>query len=366
MNFVRDFDFTHPQAALLILWGIPLSLFQLYLYFYRIRITKSYAHATHLPQLLTRRSQRISLFKIFGWALAWFLLCLALMNPIGNLRYRHLTQNPHIQTTLAKYRPHEVLFLVDTSASMSVPDGASGQTRLDQAKEIMDDIIRQLHGPTVSIYSLTSTLSTLVPSTLDYLFARLMIRSIHYDEGDQGGTLYGPTLEELLKKLNPNPEKRYAIILFSDGSDNQIDELQGQEKEEALHKIAHLVDSPLYNLRFYTVGLGSSLPREIPRVLYHGQPVKSALEPELLKRLAAQGHGTYYEAQRDISWNIAHHLAEKINQDQGVSEKASTVKKIVGVKPEDLIYDLYFQIPLGIALALLLLLHILPEGRRSR
>jgi Ca-activated chloride channel family protein len=369
MTQVRDFTFYHPEMAWTLLVLIPLLLLQIYLISYRKKQIHAFSDPTLQPLLLIHRSQAVTLLKLMGWCLIGTLTCLALMDPIGNLRYRNIPSNGPLQesTTDLKYRPQEVVFLVDTSASMSVKDGPSDETRLNLAKEIMENMLRQLKGPTVSLYSMTSILTPIVPATMDYLFVRLMIKGLHFDEGDVGGTLYQPVLTELFKKALPNTNKIYSLIILSDGGDTSIEALQGDAQKNALTQILNtLPGAKDLNLRVFTIGIGSATPQPIPRVTKDGKAVQSALEPKLLKLLAKKGQGEYFQASEETPWNLAQQIVEQITQDPPfIQNQAVSIRKVVVPKPDDLIYDLYFQIPLGIAILLLLGILILPDtGRR--
>ena len=71
---------------------------------------------------------------------------------------------------------------------MAVVDTRVGESRLDYAKEIIDELVSQLDGEEVALYSLTSEMTLLVPPTNDYLYLRLMLHQVGYNEGDVYGT----------------------------------------------------------------------------------------------------------------------------------------------------------------------------------
>ncbi len=362
---IRDFTFNAPVAAFFIILVIPIILMQIYLMRYRWKKIGSFTKTSLLSTLLIGRSRLYTLLKMAGWCILWLMACLALMDPIGNLRYRNL-EIPTTEEKKPGYRLHEVIFLVDTSASMSTPDGPSGQTRLARAQEIMDNSVRQLKGPTIALYSLTSVLTSVVPPTLDYLFVRLMIKSLHYDEGEVGGTLYKAVLTELIKKEFPYPSnKLYSIVILSDGEDNDIENLKGTERTKAINVITNLFPNPeQYHLRVFTVGIGSTTPQIIPNTRYQGKPVLSALQPDLLQAIAERNRGAYLAAQNEVTWTLSQELVDKITQDPPLEQKEMTQeRRVVTARPQDIIYDLYFQIPLALAIIILLMIFILPDAR---
>ncbi|WP_068471372.1 VWA domain-containing protein [Candidatus Protochlamydia phocaeensis] len=370
---IRDIFFDFPQATYLLFMAIPLFCLYLALLYDRSKKTASFASSPILSQLLLPRSLPVSIFKLCAYSISWVLACLALMNPQGNLRYLPLASNQPSEIrsdALPRYRPHEIVLLVDTSNSMSVPDASQGQTRLDQAKDIMNGLVSQLKGPTVSLYSFTSTLTQLVPPTNDYIFTRLMIKSLTFDAGDVGGTSYQKILSDLKDKLFPVPtSKLYTLIILSDGGDNKIEELKGEEREKAMQAVLNALPNPNeFHFRLFTVGIGSLKPGLIPHVTtLEGKPVYSQLDPTLLKQLAQRYQGQYYQAQEWTSWNLSHELFRQIQEsmlEQQMEPARSLERKVSIAKKDEVLSDLYFQVPLGLAILLLTASLILPNVRR--
>jgi len=180
---MRDLNFHSPEIAFLMMLVSVFFFSQLSLYYYRKKQIQSYADSRLLPKLVRNRSRLASFYKIGAWGVIWILLCFALMSPEGNVRY---LSDPSNEVLEAK-KTHELIFLVDTSASMGVRDSENKQTRLEKTKTIMQDLIGQLKNTSISIYAMTSTLTPLVPQTLDFLFARLVVREIEINQGEIGG-----------------------------------------------------------------------------------------------------------------------------------------------------------------------------------
>lgn len=364
----REILFNLPQAGFLILLLIPIFLAQLALTHYRQKQQQGYASSTLLSRLLIPRSPGLRHTKNVGWILIWTLICLALMEPFGNLRYSSLSAHPpspvKVQLQLTS---QEVIFLVDTSASMRVPDGSDGQTRLEAAKGIMQDTLRQLRGQTVALYAFTSELSAVVPPTLDYLFLRLAINDLHIDQGDVGGTRFASVLAALKQQAfsKPSPQ-HYTIIMLTDGGDTQLEALQGNAQEQARQTILNAISNPQQlHLHLFTIGLGSPQPQTIPDVTFEGKPVLSKLEPEILQQLATHERGKYYQALDWTSWDLAQELMAQIDKDHVIElQGMQTERKVAAITKEDVIVDLYYQIPLGLALLFYLINVLLPDVRR--
>ena len=362
----REILFNLPQVAWLILLLIPFFLAQFALSHYRKKMQSTYTTPSLLPRLLTARSPLLRVTKNVGWGVIWALACLALMEPFGNIRYSSLSSR---SPSAAQPRsvPHEVIFLVDTSASMRVPDGYNGQSRLDTAKAIMEDILRQLHGQTVSLYAFTSELSAVVPATLDYIFTRLMINDLHIDQGDVGGTCFASVLTALKQQAFPEPAlKRYTIFMLTDGGDTQLEALTGSAKEQEKEAILNALPDPQqFHIKLFTIGLGSLTAQPIPNVTSDGKPVLSKLEPDILQSLAEHERGKYYMAEKWTSWNLAQEIVAQMNENDFSDLKgAHAERKVAAINKEDVIVDLYYQIPLGLVLLFYFLNLLLPDVRR--
>jgi Ca-activated chloride channel family protein len=362
----RDLYFYFPQAIYLLLFLLPLFVGYFALKHYRQRQLHAYASLSVLAYLLTPRSSRLSKLKLIGWMIIWTTACLALMGPFGNIRYLSLNSETPAEHVNMHATPHEVIFLVDTSASMGVPDGPEKETRLEEAKAFMEDIVRQLRGQTVSLYAFTSELSAVVPATLDYLFVRLALKELHIDEGDVGGTRFAPVLTALRQQAFPEPSlKRYTVILFSDGGDTQLATLKGEARNQEKQAILTAIPHPdQLHLRLFTIGLGALQPQVIPHVTFEGKPVSSQLEPAILEELAAKERGVYYMAQKWTSWNLAQELITQMGQDPPI-EHGELERRVAPIKQEDVLVDLYYQIPLSLALLFYFFNLLLPDVRRS-
>lgn len=359
-----EISFDFPYAGFFLLGVIPLLYAQVALKYYRRRQQHVYTSSTLLSRLLIPRSSGLTYTKIIGWTLVWILTCLALMEPFGHKRYSPVVNRSSSPLTLQTQSiSHQVIFLVDISASMGVSDGINGETRLEEAQNIIEDVIRQLHGQTVSVNAFTSELIPIVPPTLDYIFTRLAIKDLHINEG---GTRFVPVLSALKKEAFPEISSNYyTMIMLTDGGDTQLEALKGEAQEREKQAILAAIPNPQQlHVRLLTVGLGALQPQPIPHVTFDNQQVLSKLEEGILKQLAAQQRGLYYKAQEWSSWDLARELVTQIDHTVVESHGASPERQVIALKKEDVIVDLYYQIPLGLALLFYFLNLLLPDTHR--
>lgn len=366
----RDILFHFPIASFAFLFLIPLLIGQGFLWFYRQKQLHLYnATKSQRHYLLFPRSTKYEITKMAGWSFIWLLGCLSLMGPYGNIHYPVTPQASLPQSTPLQYRPHEVIFLVDTSASMGTLDGFDQQSRLDTAKQLIEDIIGQLKGQSVSLYSFTSELTPIVPATQDYLFTRLATRGLTLNAGDVGGTNFQKVLQSLTNKLFTYPSmKLMTLILLSDGGDNQIESSTGEMRQKAEQAIIDALPNPQqFFIQSFIIGIGGSTPQPIPHVSKNNQPVESTLLPAILQLIATYLKGSYETASQWSSWSLSTHIVEQIGEDPLIKpEELLNSDKQMTLNGQSLIQsDLYFQIPLGVALLFYCLNLLLPEVEKK-
>lgn len=360
-----------PNAVLLAPLALALLLLFWMLYQYRIRLLQK-ANFTYIDE----RSEGIFWIKSALLALAWIALTIAVMHPVGNGHYPETTApqaqstNNNVQLEL-KRKAHDVIFLVDASASMNIPDARQGKTRLDNAKEIGDEIIRTLKGENVALYAFTSRTTEISPLTMDSLFVRFMLSNIQINEGGFAGTNFTEALGTIRRKFFSTPSKRLkTLIILSDGGDTTIEALEGNARRQAINVLTSMFsDAAQQHLRVFTVGIGSSVGGIVPDVTYEGKSVSSKLQPEILQRLAESGRGNYYSADKDTSMHLAEVIHDQMNQDpqydetKPISADQQFLQDLLG---STLVYNRYFQLPLGIALLLLAWIFFWPDSRKRR
>ena len=361
-----DFLFDFPQAAYLLLFVFLFIFLLISLFNYRTSILDKYTSHVHIKELLFSRSRLLTWIKSIAWIVVWICLCIALMDPKGNVKYTDSNNGPPKEGQIARAMPQTVVFLVDTSSSMDVLDGRNKLSRLENAKAIMQDVVARLEGQNVALYSFTTTLTPIVPPTLDYFFTRIMISNLLINEGDEsGGTNLTSALQELKEKALTYPSAQlYTLIILSDGGDNAIEQLEGTARHEAIRSLASAISDPqALNLHTYTIGLGSLSGGIVPRVVFKGRPVNSALQEDVLKEIAQSERGVYFRADDYPIRDLAYAISQKIEADAQDNVKKGVIEErsVKLARMEDVAYDLYYKIPLGIALVLLMMIYILPD-----
>lgn len=355
---LRDLHYAWPTAINLAFAAFFFLLLFFLLHHYRKRILSS-LNLAFVPRSPVFYSLQCAFFMI-----AWLACIAALMQPLANGHYPE-GNRPKTRHEELRRPAHEVIFLVDASASMNVADMHNGQTRLQYVQQLADETISELNGEQASLYAFTSTLIPLSPPTLDYLFVRLMLDQISINPDDSTGTDYIAVLAELRNRLGNIPATVLkTLVIFTDGGDTAIQTAGDGEKKVLTTSLLTVINDFLkLNGRTFTVGIGSQEGGKVPDVLAEGQPVVSTLNSLLLKQMANAGNGKYLEANDYTVIEGAKKLSLEINS-LSKGAQGQDIENTVVAGEDALVYDHLFQIPLMIAITALLLALYLPEVRR--
>ena len=385
---MRDIVFDYPGAALLFI-GVVFLLAAFWSYSrYRRQVMRAFSDENLLKHLLVERSRLFQLLREGALCIVWIAATVVMMQPKGNPRYaggesREESSDDIVSEKILEgeaegemFKPrrkaHELIVLLDSSASMAVKDTPQGQTRLEYAKDIVDDVISLLDGQNISLYAFTSELSKIVPATPDYLYTRLLLKDVEINTGDVAGTDLVEALDGVRKEhFSLKTSALKTLILLTDGGDTRLESLKGEEREDEMRAIlSRLVDAEENNLRVFCVGLGSPGGQEIPGLIFEGKPVKSSLDENLLAHLSEKGRGRYYSANTYSAWTIAEDVMKIIRKDEpfvkAEMETGSLAKVERTLKQDreaELLYDLYFQYPLSIAIFFFAVALLIPQNK---
>ncbi len=369
-----DMHFAWETGKYALLFTPVIAYFFWRLYLYRRHALNNYASERVLKKLLVPRSSKYYFWQSLCLCLAWLFANLALMQPMGYGQYAGSLAGENIQAAAALYQSHEVIFLLDASASMQVADMPLNASRFDYAKDTIDEIISQLQGPTVSLYAFTSQVTQLSPPTLDYLYVRLMLRHAAINATGVSGTDFLQAMQYLQQQYaSPPTPARKTVILLSDGGDTALEaeaaKAQGQSR---IAQILASLPAPLSaHMRIFTVGTGSVKGLDIPGISYNGQPVHSALNALLLQEISDKGGGTYYMANDYPPISLGDDIAADIQAEGGPLRERALQGKYITAEgqsnpQQDIIYKLFYQFPLGLAILFLAGALLIPDLEPQR
>lgn len=253
----------------------------------------------------------------------------------------------------------DILICLDTSESMRAEDLLP--TRLDRAKQKINEIVDTSPGDRFGLVAFSGTAALQCPLTVDHGYFKAVLNSVDTDSVSQEGTDIAAALEEAARALRDEQKeavaqsKEYrAVILVSDGEDVE---------SPAVDKARELADFS----RIYVLGMGDPRGAEVKPPMWMGyhRPVQqmarghvSRLDEKTLTDIALAADGRYVRSTMDNFdvERVIEHL-------RGVAGRAVE---------DDLRFDLVnrYQWPLALALACFagegLWLALMPRLRRRR
>jgi Ca-activated chloride channel family protein len=273
-------------------------------------------------------------------ALLFFVLALA--RPQAGTRLEQVT-----------VRGSDLYIAIDLSRSMTVEDVKPN--RLERAKLDALEIVRSLTGDRVGLILFAQDAFVQCPLTNDYDAVGSFISSLSSSPGETtaeaGGTSLEAPLEVALSSLKAGEETYALVVLLTDGESTVGDY---RKTLKAVKK---------RGIRVFCIGVGTKEGAPIPlydesggRTGYKkdrtGKVVISTLRDDLLRSIARETSGVYYQV------------------DRTVDEAKKIIAALRDMKKRDLqtkrftVYEDRFQIPLGAGIGLLLL-YVFLLARRS-
>lgn len=251
----------------------------------------------------------------------------------------------------------DVVVVLDTSLSMAADDIAP--SRIDQARNQIDALIEKLAGNRVALVTFAGQATLTCPLTLDHTAVRLFLETVEIETMQVPGTAMADALRLAVRAFGdderPGEERGRAVILFSDGEDHE------GGTEDVLDEVEQ------GGIVVHAVGCGSTRGGPIPLrdesgvvVGYkkdrEGKVVTTRLDEGVLEQLALGSGGRYHRA------TSAGAEVEEIVQAL-TSLDAREYGAVLRTR-----YEERFQVPLGIAVILLLAETVLGDrrGRRRR
>ena len=272
------------------------------------------------------------------WALAFALLVVAWANPPWGTKQEAV-----------KSKGIEVFIALDLSQSMLAEDIAP--SRLERARRFAADLALQLRGNKIGLILFAGTAYLQVPLTMDYAAVALFANSVSPENIPDQGTSISAAIQVAKRYFSQGQKGGKALILISDGEDHEAsvpEELEGLRTG---------------GTNVFALGVGTAQGSFIPvqtggqedyKRDAQGAPVRSRLNEQMLRELASEGGGRYFNL---ISGNEStmQQLLTQINR----IEKREMEQRVFSE------YESYFQPFIFIALLLWLLEYCWPFGRRG-
>lgn len=192
----------------------------------------------------------------------------------------------------------DLLVALDLSASMNAEDVKP--SRLEKAKYEINRLVEKLQGDRVGLIVFTGEAYLQAPMTLDYSALRMFLNIAETNQMPSSSTDFSAAMETAAQafssKDDGEQESKAAkvLMIISDGENH------GDDYRNALQQLRE------ENISVYTLGLGTESGSTIP--LYDdsnaligykrgpdGKVVNTHLEADVLRSIADEGGGDYYE-----------------------------------------------------------------------
>jgi Ca-activated chloride channel homolog len=274
------FRFEHP-TYLYALGLIPV----LTVFFYLTRRARRQALLRFGDENLVHRLMpQVSLLKHplkFGiLMLAFTCLIVALANPqrTGGMR-REKVQS----------KASDIIIALDISNSMLADDVKPN--RLDRARSFALDLIRELKGERIGIVIFAGNADIQMPLTSDYTAAEMYLKSASPKQIPIQGTALSEAIDIAEEAFPKDGKAQKVVIVISDGEDQDSEAL---DRVKVANKKGMLV---------FTIGVGTA-EGGFMAVDFNGlqdykrdrdgQPIKTSLNETMLRDMASNGGGDYF------------------------------------------------------------------------
>ena len=205
----------------------------------------------------------------------------------------------------------DIFICIDLSESMNAFD--IQPTRLERVKFELKNIVEAFSSDRKGLIMFSNEAFMQCPLTYDNNALNLFIQTLNTSLVPNTGTDFGPPIEMALEKLEAEEgsatrQKSKIIVMISDGEDF------GEETDEIAQEVKDA------NIKLFTLGVGTERGSKIRmrrgfKRDNQGDEVVTQLNPQSLKKLAADTDGKYFEINE--SQNDVERLINTINLIEG-------------------------------------------------
>lgn len=280
-RYMPEFRWERPQLLWALLAGPVLTALYLFGVYRKNKALGRFSSARLLPSMVPGVSSWLSVLRFLclrhGLSFAVFALA-----------------GPQKGTRLEQERTQgaDVIVALDVSNSMLAED--LRPNRMEVAKHALSQLVDHMEGDRLGIVVFAGQAFPQLPLTADRSAAKLFLGSIGPELVTAQGTAIGAAIDLAHRSFPKEGARGRAIIVISDGESFEDD---GEAAAKAANEDGIVVS---------TIGLGSPQGSPIPdrrgnEVLgfkkdRDGRTVMTQLNEDMLRRIAAAGHGQYIHA----------------------------------------------------------------------
>ena len=330
-----------PRFTFLILvlvMGPVLLLFYRHAFRSKDRVMERFARRELFRRLMPEVSRPRQVLKAVFVVVAVIGVLLAMARPQYGYEWEDI-----------KRKGVDIVVVLDLSTSMLAEDVEPN--RLERAKRELSDLLDMLEGDRLGLVAFAGTAFAQCPLTVDYRAYRLFLGSLHPKMMPVQGTDLGAAIGTAILTFDEEKLSSKAIILISDGEDNEGQGLAAAEKAKEL------------GIKIFAIGVGGESPAPVPdlerggsRRDRLGNVILTRFDEEGLKKIALTTGGGY---ERSTTGDMDLEAIYKQDIKQGMEAFEIATSRTQNWRER-------YQWPLGVALILLVLESLLPEVRRRR
>jgi Ca-activated chloride channel family protein len=324
-----NFFWLTPVLAVCIWWSV----------YERRKAIYRFADKMLADQLIRGVSRTKKIIKAICLLLFFLLAVLALARPQWGTKLESI-----------KRSGIDLVIVLDTSLSMETQDIVPG--RLEKAKHEIRALIDGLEGDRVGLVVFAGTAMVNCPLTIDQNAVKLFLEIVDTQVIPHPGTNIGEAIQRAAQAFAPKERRHKVMLLLTDGENLEGNPVKAAE--EARNE----------GVVIYAIGVGTPAGEPIPlrdernnvtgyKKDESGSVVVSRLDEESLQQIASITGGQYFRA------TPGENEVGKIVQAVKQMDKKEFQSKMY------LTYVDRFQIPLGIAIAMILLETFLSNFKRS-
>ncbi len=234
------------------------------------------------PDLVKRLMPQVSSIKHqlkFGILMLVFgLLVIAWANPqLGTKREK------------AKRKASDVIIALDISNSMLSDD--IKPSRLELARAFTLDLVQALKGERIGSIVFAGNAYLQMPLTTDYAAAAMFIKSSNPNQAPTQGTAISEAIDVAERAFGDKAKGNKVLIIISDGEDHDSEAIEHAKKAKDNGLIIFTIGVGTTDGGFIPVDFGGTTDYKRDE---KGQPIRTKLNEQMLKDLAAAGDGDFF------------------------------------------------------------------------
>jgi Ca-activated chloride channel homolog len=257
--------------------------------------------------------------------------------------------NPQLGTKRekAKRKASDVIIALDISNSMLSDD--IKPSRLELARAFTLDLVQSLKGERIGSIVFAGNAYLQMPLTTDYAAAAMFIKSSNPNQAPTQGTAISEAIDVAERAFGDKTKGNKVLIIISDGEDHDSEAIERAKLAKENGLIVFTVGVGTTEGGFMPIDFGGSTDYKRDE---KGQPIKTKLNEQMLKDLAAAGDGEYFNIAN--TKNVIDALQNRIEK---VEKREMELRSFSE-------YESYFQYFVSFAL-LILVLEFMMAYRKS-